>query len=89
MAREGRGAWGQAAGASGCLGRRETSRQRPEWAEGVAEEQYRGRKGSRVRGAVVGPFVANLWRLSTLDPEDGGIRAAAMTGNKWPQSPRY
>ena len=68
---------------------RETSRQRPEWAGGVAEEQYEGREGSRVRGAVVGPFVVNLWLLSTLDPEDGGIQAAAMTGNKWPQSPRY
>ena len=62
---------------------RETSRQRPEWAGSVAEEQYEGREGSRVRGAVVGPFVVNLWLLSTLDPEDGGIQAAAR-----PQNPK-
>ena len=65
------------------------SRQRPKGTGGVAEGQYRGGEGSRVRGAVVGPFVVNLWLLSTLDPEDGGIQAATTTGNKWPQSPTY
>ena len=65
------------------------SRQRPKGTGGVAEGQYWGGEGSRVRGAVVGPFVVHLWLLSTLDPEDGGIQAATTTGNKWPQSPTY